>query len=259
MRMHVQAGARKLFRERAWPDMVGRHKAAAQGQGRRRLRTVAPTANAEFASKHEQALVQAFGADGAKLMGMDTRRAHLSSFPPAGRPSSLWTACCMRQIKHRWTMKLHSVLAAYERWQARCLCILDHAHRYGCSPKCDCDSGQLQCYESRRGSCRAFAKAASEVSGRCKKFTQEFMQQKKGRLDLASLSPWLANFSAGCSGDTLLPVTSRRLPRSISCLPGAVFKSLYLSARIRFRHTSRGNVLLHWLHHQQAGMTEHSA
>lgn len=66
----VQAGAKKLFKERVWPDMIARHKQGTQGRRRSRL---APTLNAEFAGKFEKALADAFGADGGKLAAMDSR------------------------------------------------------------------------------------------------------------------------------------------------------------------------------------------
>ena len=71
----LQAGAREVYRERAFPDMVLKHKVSTQGRRRTRL---APTVNAEFATKFEKMFLETFGTDGSKLANMDRRCIWLS-------------------------------------------------------------------------------------------------------------------------------------------------------------------------------------
>ena len=66
----MQAGIRKMYKERVLQDMVTKHKQSPQG--RRRLR-LAPTVNAEFANKFEKLFTDVFGVDGSKLAAMDNR------------------------------------------------------------------------------------------------------------------------------------------------------------------------------------------
>ena len=84
-----------MFKDRAFPDMITRHKAG--HQGRRRSRQ-APTLNAEFATKFEQALTNAFGTGGAKLSSMDSRCSLLgcrwSADPKTWHSASTQAGCC---------------------------------------------------------------------------------------------------------------------------------------------------------------------
>ena len=66
----MQAGAKKLWKDCVWPDMVAKHQQSMTG--RRRSRIV-PSVNAEFATKFGNALKDTFGADGGKLIGMTGR------------------------------------------------------------------------------------------------------------------------------------------------------------------------------------------